>query len=63
MCITIIQLSYRDVLHTREHIGHIDRMRDLAHTLGYPYFLWNSCVYKVVGPHYEDTGLTYENLC
>lgn len=51
------QLSFRDVLHTRERIGHILRMLDFAKELGYPYFVWNDRVYKVENDHYVDTGL------
>lgn len=60
---TIQQLSFRDVLHSRgERLGHIDRMRDLARTLGYPYFLWNDRVYATDRADYVDTGLTVSNV-
>lgn len=42
------KLSYKDVLHPRTQLGHIDRMFAHATALGYPYFLWNSRVYEVV---------------
>jgi len=57
-----INLSFRDVLHTRERIGHIDRMLELAQTLGYPYFIWNDRVYKTGKADYTDTGLTVADV-
>lgn len=55
---TINQLSFRDVLHTRERIGSIHRMVEMAQALGYPYILWNDRVYKVDKTVHTDTGLT-----
>ena len=57
-----ISLSFRNVLHTRERIGHIDRMLELTRTLGYPYFVWNDRVYAVGKTAYTDTGLTISDV-
>lgn len=62
MAATINQLSFRDVLHTRAHVGHIDRMLELAQTLGYPYFLWNDRVYQAGKTTYTETGLTASDV-
>lgn len=59
---TINQLSFRDVLHTRERVGHIDRMLELAQTLGYPYFLWNGRVYQAGKTTYTETSLTISDV-
>lgn len=59
----ICQLSFRDVLHTRERLGHIDRIYELAKQLGYPYFLWNDRVFKLgAESRYVDTGLTVSDV-
>jgi len=42
------KLSFRDVLVARGRVGHIDRMYEYAHTLDYPYFLWNGRIYQLV---------------
>ena len=62
MQMTLKHLSYRHVLHTSEHLGHIDVMHDLARQLGYPCFLWNDRVYRVTESHYEETSLTRANV-
>lgn len=59
---TISQYSYRDVLHTRGNIGHIDKMAQLARELGYPYFLWNDRLFKVSDDEVIDTGYTVANV-
>ena len=59
---TATQLSFRDVLYTRERIGHITRMHELATTLGYPYFIWNDRVYSVGAAGFSDSGLTIGNV-
>lgn len=56
------QLTYRDVLHTRERLGHVDVILGLAMALGYPYFLWNGRVYEVRSEGYADTGLTQDDV-
>lgn len=58
----IKQLSYRDVLHTRERIGHINLMLTLAKQLGYPYFIWNDRVYHISSGLYHNTDLTIANV-
>lgn len=62
MTTVINQISFRDVLHARANIGHINKMFDLAKTLGYPYFIWNERVYKAGDESYNDTGLMLSNV-
>lgn len=56
------QLSFRDVLHARRHIGYIGQMYEFAQTLGYPYFMWNDRIYKVGKAYFTDTGLTLDDV-
>ena len=59
----LVALSYRDVMHTTLHIGHIDHMLDLANKLGYPYFIWNDSVYHCLDEKTcVDTGLTKNDI-
>ena len=55
-------LSFREVLHTSNWLGHITKIHELALTLGYPYFIWNGRVYKGDKAGFTETGLTTENI-
>ena len=38
-------LTWKSVLYPHTWIGHRDRMRDLALSVGYPMFYWNGRIY------------------
>ena len=57
------KLSFRDVLVARSRVGHIDRMYEYAHTLDYPYFLWNGRIYRLVtGGGFVPTDYSLEDV-
>ena len=60
-------LSWRNVLDCKTWVGDINRMYELANTLGYCFFLWNGRVYQIpqkIGgkPEVVDTGLTEKDI-
>lgn len=61
-------LSFRDVLHARQRIGHIRFMFELAKQLGYPFFIWADRVYKIEIPSnsaeagFSDSGFTIADV-
>lgn len=59
--VTLTCLSFRDVLHSRETIG-INRLADMARTLGYTYMLSRGKVYHVQERGEVDTGLTADDV-
>lgn len=42
-------LTWKDVISVKIHLGHIQKMYDLAKIAGYDYFEWNGWVYKTQG--------------
>jgi hypothetical protein len=42
-------LTRKDVISVKIHLGHIQKIYDLAKIAGYDYFEWNGWVYKTQG--------------
>lgn len=59
----IEQLSWGNVLQTKSHIGHINKLFEHAVALGYQYFLWNDQVYRVISDNqFEETSMGAGNI-
>jgi hypothetical protein len=52
--------SWKFILYPHSHVGHIDKMRQIALFLEYPCFVWNDRIYDTESG--KDTGYTVGDI-